>query len=231
MPAAVSGQDEVAEPLPGPGTQLAAGRYASAAVGPLIDFRADDGWTVGPPATGPIFTLERTDQPGAVLTVTRFDGDVFLDSCDPSSLAVVEATVARLAEVIAGHPFLNPGPPAATDVDGFRGISLDVATPAYTECRLPYLLIWALPIGDGGEFVQVANQQARFLIIDVEDTVVVIAIEAMPGVPFGGFLEASMGLVDSMRIEPGTYEPPAGPAATAAPPTADASPSPDATGI
>lgn len=229
-PAAVPGQDAGAEPLPGPGTQLAAGRYASAAVGPLIDFRADDGWTVGPPATGPIFTLERTDQPGAVLTVTRFDGDVFLDSCDPSSLAVVEATVGRLAEVIAGHPFLNPGPPAGIDVDGFRGISLDVATPAYTECRLPYLLIWALPIGDGGEFVQVADQQARFLIIDVEDTVVVVAIEAMPGVPFGGFLEASMALVDSMRIEPDGSLPPALPDPTAAPSAAEVSPAPTSLG-
>lgn len=228
LPAAAPAQDAAAEPFPAPGTQLAAGRYVSAAVGPRIDLRVDDGWTVGPPAEGPIFTLERTGQPGAVLTVTRFDGDVFLDSCDPSSQVVVEATVSRLAEVIAGNPFVNPAPPVATEVDGYGGLMLDVATPAYTECRLPYLLIWALPIGDGGEFVQVADQQSRFVILDVGGDVIVVAIESFPGVPFGGLLDASMDLIESMRITPGAFVPPTAPAASGPPATPAASAAPSA---
>ena len=207
-PLAVGGQDAIAEPLPKAGTELPAGRYTSSVVGPRIEFRVDDGWLVGPSGNGPIFTLERSDQPGTVLSITRFDGDVFLDSCDPSSLTVVEATVPRLIEVIGGNPYLNPGPPAPADVDGFLGLSMDVATPAYEECDLPFLLLWALPIEKGGEFVQVADQQSRFLAVDVEGDVIVIAIESFPGVPFGGLLEASLELVDSMRIEPGEYVPP-----------------------
>jgi hypothetical protein len=185
---------------------------------------------VGPSGDGPIFTLELRDEPGTVLSVTRFDGDVFLDSCDPSSMTTVEASVPRLVEVIAGNPYLNASTPRQVEVDGYKGVSLDVATPAYQECDLPWLLIWALPIGDGGEFVQVADQQSRFIILDVEGDVIVVAIESFPGVPFGGLLETSLEVVGSMRIQLGAYEPPAAPAATAAPPTADASPSPAATG-
>ncbi len=219
-------QEAAAEPLPGPGTELAAGRYVSSAVGPRIEFRVDAGWLVGPTGDGPIFTLERADQPGTVLSVTRFDGDVFLDSCDPSSLTEVEATVPRLMEVIGGNPYLNPGPPAAADVDGFLGLWMDVATPAYEECDLPFLLIWALPIAEGGEFVQVADQQSRFISLDVDGDVIVIAIESFPGVPFGGLLEASLALVDSMRIQPGAYLPPAPSASPSARPSASPSPTP-----
>ena len=214
LPVSGIAQEAAAEPLPEPGTELDAGRYVSSAVGPRIEFRVEAGWLVGPSGDGPIFTLERADQPGTVLSVTRFDGDVFLDSCDPSSLTVVEATVPRLMEVIGGNPYLNPGPPAAADVDGFLGLWMDVATPAYEECDLPFLLIWALPIAEGGEFVQVADQQSRFISLDVDGDVIVIAIESFPGVPFGGLLEASLDLVDSMRIEPGEYVPPATPAPT-----------------
>ena len=195
-------QDAEPEPLPEAGTALAPGRYVSSVVGPSIDFRVEDGWLVGPSGNGPIFTLERADQPGTVLSFTRFDGDVFLDSCDSTSLSRVDASVARLIEIIAGNPYLNPGPPEVIEVDGWQGLSMDVATPAFEECDLGLLLIWALPIEEGGEFVQVADQQSRFLALDVEGEVVVIAIESFPGVPFGGLLEASLELVESMRITP-----------------------------
>lgn len=199
-------QETAAEPLPDIlGTQLEPGRYASSAVGPTIDFRVADGWLVGPSGGGPIFTLERTDPPGTVVSVTRFDGETFLDSCDPTSMAVVEPSVERLAEIIAGNPFLNAAPPAAIEVDGFSGVQLDVGVPAYTECPRAFVLIWAVPIGEGGEFVQVANQQSRFVILDVDGDVIVIAVESFPGVPFGSLLDASMDLIESMRIEPGEY--------------------------
>jgi hypothetical protein len=210
-------QDSDPDPLPEPGTALEAGRYASSLVGPTVDFRVDDGWLAGPSGGGPIFTLERADEPGTVLTVTRFDGEVFLDSCDSTSVSTVEASVPRLLEVIGGNPYLNAGPPSPIEVDGHVGLTMDVATPAYEECDLPWLLLWALPMEEGGEFVQVAGQQSRFIAIDVEGEVIVVAIESFLGVPFGGLLEASLELVDSMRITP----------AGAAPPDPPVSPSPE----
>ncbi len=208
LPTSVAAGDAAAEPLPAAGTPLEAGRYVSDAVGPSIDFRIGEGWLAGPSGDGPIFTLQRTDPPGSVLSVTRFDGETFLDSCDASSMTLVEPSVARLAEIIAGNPFLSPAPPKPIEVDGYAGLMLDIGVPAYGECRLPFLLIWALPIDDGGEFVQVADQQSRFALLDVDGDVIVIAIESFPGVPFGSFLETSMGVLDSMRIEPGEYVPP-----------------------
>ena len=71
LPLAVVAQDADAEPLPAVGTNLEAGRYSSSAVGPTIDFRVDEGWVVGVAPEGPIFTLERADQPGTVFSVTR----------------------------------------------------------------------------------------------------------------------------------------------------------------
>jgi hypothetical protein len=208
LPAAAVAQDGAADPLPEPGTILEPGRYTSSMVGPSIDFRVGEGWLAGPSGGGPIFTLEHIDTPGGVLSVTRFDGETFLDSCDPSSMTVVEPSIGRLGEIIGGNPYLNPGPPSVIEVDGYTGLVLDVGVPTYTECRLQWVLIWALPIGDGGEFVQMANQQSRFVLLDVDGDVIVVAIESFPGVPFGGFLESSMELVDSMRIEPGEYMPP-----------------------
>jgi len=211
-----------AEPLPEAGAVLEPGRYVSDVVGPAIAFDVGEGWQAGPSGPGPIFTLLRADEPGTVVSVTRFDGAVFVDSCDRTSMTEVESTVPRLMAVIAGNPYLNPGTPAPIEVDGYEGLSLDVATPAYTECQRDMLLIWALPVAEGGEFVQVANQQARFIALDVEGTVVVVAIESLPGAPFGELLESSLDLVDSMTFEPGELP---GPDATAG---ADASPRPDA---
>ena len=93
------------------------------------------------------------------------------------------------------------------EVDGFSGLSLDIGVPAYAECPLPYVLVWAIPVGEGGEFVQMANQQSRFVILDVEGDVIVIAIESFPGVPFGGFLDAATELIETIRITPGAYIP------------------------
>jgi len=224
LPLAVSAQDAEADALPEAGTVLESGRYVSDLVGPEIEFRASEDWIVGPSGDGPIFTLEYTGAPGSVLSFTRFDGETFLDSCDPTSMTIVEPGVPRLAEIVAGNPYLNAAVPSLVEVDGFSGLSLDIGVPAYAECALPYVLIWAIPVGAGGEFVQMANQQSRFLILDVDGDVIVIAIEAFPGVPFGGFLEAASELVESVRITPGPYIPPE-PAASEEP-GADVSPEP-----
>jgi hypothetical protein len=234
LPGAAAAQDAAADPLPEPGTILEPGRYTSSIVGPAIDFRVDEGWIVGPSGDGPIFTLEFVEAPGTVLSFTRFDGEAFLDSCDPTSMTVVEPSVHRLAEIIGGNPYLNPGVPHIVEVDGYSGLSLDIGVPAYTECALPYLLVWALPMAGGGEFVQMADQQSRFVLLDVDGDVIVVAIESFPGVPFAGLLEASLELVETMRIEPGEYipsEPTAEPADTAEPePSSAPEASPAATG-
>jgi hypothetical protein len=208
LPATALAQVAVADELPEPGTVLEPGRYTNSFVGPAIEFAADDDWIVGPSGDGPIFTLEYVPAPGSVLSFTRFDGETFLDSCEPGSMMTVEPSVPRLAEILSGNPYLNPGLPEVVEVDGYTGVALDIGVPAYTECYLPYVLIWAIPVGEGEGFVQMANQQSRFVILDVDGDVIVIAIEAFPGVPYGAFLEAATELLETVRIEPGEYIPP-----------------------
>lgn len=222
LPSGGLAQENEADDLPPAGTLLEPGRYRSSAVGPTIEFRVEEGWISTGPEQGPIFSFERIDPPGTVLSVTRFDGAAFVDSCDPTSLTDVETSVPRLIEIVAGNPYLNPAPARAIEVDGHTGLVLDVATPPYEECRLPYLLLWALSMEDG-EFVQVGGQQSRFIVLDVDGDVLVIAIESFPGVPFGALLESSMELVDSMRIEPGSFVPPS----PSALPVPNAEPSPE----
>lgn len=226
VPISAVAQDSRAEELPPAGTILEPGRYRSSAVGPSIEFRVEEGWIAAGPAQGPIFTLERIDPAGTVLSVTRFDGAAFVESCDPTSITDVEISVPRLIEIVSGNPYLNPAPAQVIEVDGYQGLSLDVATPQFEECALPYLLLWALSMADG-EFVQVAGQQSRFIALDIEGDVLVIAIESFPGVPFGSLLDASMELVESMRIEPGTFVPPS--PSPALMPEPEPSPQPEAT--
>jgi hypothetical protein len=72
------------------------------------------------------------------------------------------------------------------------------------------------------------------VLLDVDGDVIVVAIESFPGVPFAGLLEASLELLETMRIEPGEYipsEPSAEPADTAEPePSSAPEASPTATG-
>lgn len=225
LPAGTLAQDPLPQPLPATGEDVAAGDYFSEAIGPTIELRLGEGWRVGPGGEGPIVTLERTDVPGSVLSITRFDGDTFVDSCDTTSLTTTEATVERLVEIIAGNPFLAAAPARPTTVDGHEGLLLDVATPPVQECAVGFLLLFAVPDVDGGEFVQVPGQQSRFILLDVAGDVVVIAIETFPGVPFGSLLDVSTELVASMRITPIGVAPrgdDAGPT--------DGSPSPEANG-
>jgi hypothetical protein len=229
LPLAAAAQEPSASPLPDAGTELEPGRYSASHAGPTFEFSVGEGWLAGPSGDGPIFTLEYAESPGTVVSFTRFDGEAFLDSCDPDSTITVEPTVGRLAEIIAGNPFLNASTTRETEVGGFSGLVLDVGVPAFTECSLPYLLLWALPIGEGGEFVQLADQQSRFIMLDVGGDVIVVAVEAFPGVPFGAVLDATTELLESVTIEPGEYVPPAPEPSAAASPSPEASQAPEET--
>ena len=221
---AAIGQESVADEIPGSGEPLPAGRYVSDNLGPVIEFRVQDGWQAGPSVTGPIITLESTIVPGGVLTITRFDGEAFVDSCDPLSSISVDVSVQRAAEIIGANPLLRVAPPSITDVDGRRAVQLDVGVPAVEDCQVPFLLLWLIPEMEQGEFVQAPDQQSRFILVEVEDEVIVIAIESFPGVPFGSVLDASMDIVDSIRITPASAI-----AETPAPSAVDVSPAPSNT--
>jgi hypothetical protein len=166
-----------------------------------LSLEVGEGWTVSPPLDGPLVVLERPDMLGGVLSLTRFDGDTFADSCDDTSFTWVEPSAQRLIEIIGGNPFLAVDPPTETEVGGYGGVSLDVLVPPWApdECRLTMLLLWAIPM-PSGEFVQLPGQESRFIVLDVGTDTIVVAIEALPGTPFEPFADAAMELVRSMTF-------------------------------
>ena len=66
------------------------------------------------------------------------------------------------------------------------------------DCQPPVTFLWELPVV--GEFHLVDQESARAIALDVGEDVVVIFIEANPGVDWPAFLEASMPLVESVSI-------------------------------
>jgi hypothetical protein len=180
------------------------GERASDALGPTISLELGEGWIERTPLAGPILTFERPDMPGGVLTITRFDGDAYADSCDPTSLTTVEPSAERLIEIIAGNPWLDAEPPEPVEVGGVPGLSVDLVAPPFdpSECALPLLLLWAIPMEDG-EFVQVAGQASRFIATEVGRDTIVIAIETLPGLPFEPFALEAMEVVRTLAFEAG----------------------------
>ena len=189
---------------PAPGAiELEPGRHSWTELGIGVSLDFGEGWSVAAPLDGPIVTFEREDMPGGVITLTRFDGDTYADSCDASSLTWVEPSAERLIEIIGGNPFLAADTPEPIELGGSTGRSIDVSTPPWTpdECRLALLLIWAIPMKDG-EFVQIPGQAARFIALEVGTDTLVIAIETLPGMAFEPFALEAMELVRSIAFEP-----------------------------
>jgi hypothetical protein len=196
---------EATAPAPSPESTAPAsspiGVRTSDALGPSLTLELGPGWVERPAIEGPILTFEHTAFPGGVLTITRFDGDAYADSCDPTSLTSVEPSSARIIEVIAGNPWLEAEAPEPVEVGGLQGRSIDVVAPLFgpTECAIPLLLLWAVPMEDG-EFVQIGGQSSRFIAVDVGSDTVVIAIETLPGLAFEPFATEAMDVVASMAF-------------------------------
>jgi hypothetical protein len=201
-PSASAGPGASGTPTPG-ATELEPGRHSWSELGIEVSLDFGEGWAVSPPLDGPIVTFERADMPGGVVTLTRFDGDTYADSCDESSITWVEPSAERLIEIIGGNPFLEADSPEPIELAGSTGQSIDVSTPPFTpdECRIALLLIWAIPMKDG-EFVQIAGQESRFIALDVGTDTVVIAIETLPGTPFDPFALEAMELLGSIAFGP-----------------------------
>jgi hypothetical protein len=200
------GEVAAQSPDPGPSAATSApiGERTSDVLGPTISLELGEGWIERDPIDGPILTFERADMPGGVLTITRFDGDAYADSCDPTSLTSVEPSAARIIEVIAGNPWLDTQEPEPVEIGGLPGLSIDLVAPPFepTECSLPLLLLWAIPMEDG-EFVQLGGQASRFLAVDVGPDTIVVAIETLPGIAFEPFAIEAMEVVGTLTFEPG----------------------------
>jgi hypothetical protein len=174
-------------------------------------------------------TLHRTDAPGGIVSLTRFDGSVFADPCDDVSQASIDAGPEALIGLLADDPYLTAGEPIQVPVAGLEATQLDVAALVADGCPLDFYLLWAIAdIEGGGEFVLAPAEQARFIVMDAGGTTLVVAIEAFPGVVYPDFLDEAMALVETLTVElPRGGSPSPKPGGTASPePVGSASPEP-----
>lgn len=190
--------------IPAAGGILEPGEYQDWSLGPTLTFSVPDGWAATPVDAGFGLALVWGGSPvPAILTFTRFEGLVFRDPC----LATTEETLAidltpdALAADLAQSPYLVVAAPVETEVGGLPALRLEVATQQPMGCEPPATWIWASP--GGGGFVLEGGEQATFLLVSVDERVLVLAWETYPGGDFEGLTTAAEAIVETLTIGPG----------------------------
>jgi hypothetical protein len=190
---------------PGP---LPAGTYVDTSTGPSVVFTVGDGWEMsGEPLEEVGTELQPGDMP-AWITLTTFDGAVFASPCLPfekfdaldDDAVAIDHTADAFISHLASHPLLTTSEPEPLVVAGFDAISIDISEVTSTCAEPEWALLWALP--GVQEFHLTAGERARFIALDVEGEVVVLAFEALPDTDLDVFLDLATGLVDTLEITP-----------------------------
>lgn len=188
---------------------LAAGTYADDSLGPIVTFSVEEGWDLsGPPIEEVGFDLMYGDSGPAAISVVRFDGIVFGEPCltdgDVETYIVdtltLDTTPEAFMQRLAENPFLTTSEPVSVIVGGAPGLQVDLTSAIGAECDPPVTFLWELPVV--GEFHLNDGESARVIALDVGGDVVVVFIEAFPGVDYPPFLEAAMSVVETMDLTP-----------------------------
>ena len=187
---------------------LEPGTYADDSLGPEVRFSVGAGWEMsGEPIDDVGVQLGQQGIEAAAVTITRFPGTVFAEPCVQdedfdayfADTQDIEASAQGFVDHLAANPFLALEEPTAIELGGWSGLQVDLTSSIpEADCQPPVTFLWELPVV--GEFHLVDQESARAIALDVGEDVVVIFIEANPGVDWPAFLEASMPLVESVSI-------------------------------
>jgi hypothetical protein len=204
--------------IPPDGGQLEPGTYGTWSLGPLVRFTLGDGWVATEPDVSGlgwgIFRLVG-QAPGA-LSMVPFTGEVYVDPCLQESVETVQidGTPEGLVGELAANPNLFAGEPTETEIAGYQGLQLDVATQEVMVCDPPVAALWSIP--ERGLYMLELGQEARFMPIDVDGQTLVVVAETFGGADLEQLLEASQEVIDSIEIDT-TAVPPSIPPNSASP--------------
>lgn len=179
--------------LPEVAAPLAAGRYASEAVGPTLTFDlADDHWT-GDQLDGRYLELVRQlgDAQG-VLSVSVFDGQVAADPCTPVIDGQVDVTAAAFAEWLTGSSALVASTTPVT-LAGNPAMQVDATVLGIACPNSPFIMLW-----DG--FRLFPSEAARIIALEHGDQVIVVSAETIQSTDLPDFLDAAQPVIDSMTM-------------------------------
>ena len=199
---------------------LEPGTYADDSLGPEVRFSVAEGWEMtGEPIEEVGVQLGQEGVEAAALTITRFPGTVFAEPCVRdedfdayfADTQMSEASAQGFIDRLAANPFLTVEEPTEIELGGWPGLQVDLTSSIpEADCQPPVTFLWELPVV--GEFHLVDRESARAIALDVGEDVIIIFVEANPGVDWPAFLEASMPLLESLSITSPDAE--ASPAAT-----------------
>jgi hypothetical protein len=175
--------------------------YRSDAPGASVTFTATAAWAVlfEMPQAG-FALIDQGRPPIGAVSAMAFDGEVYEDPCDPGSLTRIDATADGLIDFLAGHELLTSlEEPADADVAGVAGRQVDVTAAVPRACGREALL---LRLAGGLDFVLSHGQTARFVALEVDESVVVVPIEVFRGMDWEPFLARAMELLESFDVQP-----------------------------
>lgn len=186
-------------PIPGGGL-LEAGTYTSSAVGPGTTFSVSDGWAVVYPAVGGQGFAIGPTSGGHLLGLIPFDGTVTDEPCfttermmdlheaegamsawlaDSANLMTVDVSIEGFWSHLEANPYLTIGELEEVEIGGFSGLQADISTTVAEECFPRETILWVEPTH--GAWILKDGAEARYAVLDVAGTVVVIAAESAPG--------------------------------------------------
>ncbi|MFO1539308.1 MAG: hypothetical protein ACKOTZ_02520 [Chloroflexota bacterium] len=217
VPAAAQSPSPDGSPVPGPsapairagtlpseGGAVEPGTYSDWSLGPTLTFTLGPGWGVTPVDAGFGLALVRTDQPAiAVLTISSFTGDVFVDPClaEGEETMRIDPTPEALVTELGANPSLIVGPPEETTLAGLPALEVEVGMQMPMACEPPVTWIWATP--PTGGFVLEGGEEARFTLAALDaGTVLVASAEAWPGADLAELVAATDALLATLEIGP-----------------------------
>ena len=207
-----------AEPITEDTAELTAGTWSNASSGANIEFTVEDGWYMdGPPLEDVGVALAHAGYDGAYLAITNFLGRIFADPCataenaseffEGTNTVSIEPTAQSFADYLDAHPYVTVSAMTPVEIGGYSGVQVDMRSSVPAECEPPRAWLWVLPVV--GDFHLDDAEDARFIALDVDGHVTVIAAEAFTGpdpedpqVDWDGFLAELTALTDSMVITP-----------------------------
>lgn len=180
--------------------KVTAGRYVSGTFKPKLSLNVGDGWRLSYPESPKVISLKGPENGQIVLSNPS---DVF----DPDSPSVpTEVPAPENADEWASwfreHPNLKTSKPVPTSLGGASGVQFDVTMTSAPEnysreiCN-EQLCVPLFPNGSGG-IVSYPGTKDRFIVVDREDSSVVINVAAPPG-KFNEFAPVAQKLLETLE--------------------------------
>jgi len=175
--------DATVTDLPGPGTELAPGRYAKASFEPYLTFEVGEGWTAEQQAAG-FFDIQ--DDPGSPdVVAVQFANLVGAETAEEGVSQILE------------KPDLAVSDPVPVAIDGVTGLRVvvDTTDPADTDPPVFHPVLTVTP----GPLSIASNRRLEVTLLDMDGSVLAVLVGGSEA-EWQRALEMSRPVLESMTV-------------------------------